>query len=173
MDLPPDLKRLLEVFNDNKVEYLVVGSQAFAYYGKPRYTKDLDLLVRTEIENGERVERALAEFGARSLGWKASDFEKEGFFIVIGNEPSRVDLITSILGVDFTSAWRNKSRAYFGKVPVYVLSLADLIESKRATGRWQDLADLEVLERLYELKGGRWVKRKKVAPRKKNPKGAG
>ena len=141
----PDFKELLALLNAHGVEYLIVGGYALAYHGAPRYTRDMDLYVRPTRENGERTVSALREFGFGSLGLEAADFELPRRVIQLGHPPVRVDLVTSIDGVDWDAAYANRVQGTYGDVPVSYIGRREFVANKRATGRKQDLADLEAL----------------------------
>ena len=115
-----------------------------------RATKDLDVWVRPSSDNAERVRRALAAFGAPLQGLAAKDLERPGLIFQIGVAPLRVDVLTSIDGVEFEPAWRDRVRTTFAGVPGDVISTKDLVANKKAAGRLQDLADVEELERRAE-----------------------
>jgi predicted nucleotidyltransferase len=102
-----------------------------------------------EEENAERVIRALIKFGAPMEELAVKDFVTRDLVFQIGIEPNRIDLLTSIDGVDFPEAWENRITAEVGGVAVPVLGLADLIRNKQAIGRLRDLADVEELKRLH------------------------
>lgn len=140
-----DFAELLGLFSRHGVRYLVVGAFAVGYHAIPRYSKDLDILVEPTQENGRRICEALRDFGFGSLKISPRDFASKGRFIQLGYEPVRVDLITSIAGVTFGNAWKNRARGRYGTGPAYFISLKDLIRAKRASRRKQDLADLELL----------------------------
>lgn len=142
----PDFKKLLLAFNAHGVEYLVVGAHALAVYGHVRATKDLDVWVRPDEENAERVLTALSAFGASLDDLTTDDLSKAGTVFQIGVPPLRIDLITAIDGVDFAEAWPDRFSTSFGGVPVFVISRHHLISNKRTAARLQDLADVERLE---------------------------
>lgn len=144
--LNQDFKDLLSTFNENRVEFLVVGAHALAAHGHVRATKDLDVWVRPEPANARRVIDALQSFGAPTHAVTESDFATTGITFQIGVEPVRIDIITAVDGLTFEQAWRNRVTAEYGGVPVPVLSRTDLIANKRASGRPQDLADVAALE---------------------------
>jgi hypothetical protein len=144
----PDFRELLSVFNDRLVEYMVVGAHALAAHGHVRATKDLDVWVRPDPENAARVYEALARFGAPLVDLTEEDLALPGIVFQIGVEPIRIDVITSIDGVGFDAAWSERIEAQVAGLRVPVLSRHHLIENKRATGRLQDLADIERLEQL-------------------------
>ncbi len=142
-----DFAELLRLFNKKGVRYCIVGAFAVGFYAIPRYTKDMDLFVEPTAENGERICRALQAFGFGSLRISPADFAKKGRFIQLGYEPVRVDLITSIAGVTFGQAWKNRKKGRYGAQRVFFIGPNDLMKNKRASRRKQDLADLEILQR--------------------------
>ncbi len=146
MTLPEDLRQLLLALNAHGVEYLVVGGWAVGFYSEPRSTKDIDLFIRSEIRNSEAVFRALAEFGAPIAGLTPSDFRDQPSSIFqLGFSPARADILQSIDGVDFESAWKNRVRFTLDGVEVNVISSQQLIENKLKSGRLSDLADVEAI----------------------------
>lgn len=141
-----DFKDLLSTFNDNKVQYLVVGAYAFMKHAEPRYTKDLDVWVRANKTNATRVFKALHQFGAPLGKLTKDDFAHEGFYYQIGVAPVRIDILMSIPGLTFLEAWKKRVTSHIGGVKVFVLSKEDLITSKHASGRPQDLVDIQTLK---------------------------
>lgn len=150
MILDADLRALLALLTEHRVEYLVVGGHAVAFHGYPRFTEDLDLFLRAEPENASRVIAALEAFGFGSLGLSAADFVADDRVVQLGRAPNRVDLLTRLWGVDFEDAWSRRVAGELGDIAVWILSRADLIRNKRATGRPQDIADAAALEALDE-----------------------
>lgn len=140
-----DFSELIAEFNAHSVEFLVVGAHALAAHGHVRATKDLDVWVRPEAENAERVIAALRSFGAPLHDLTVEDLATPGVVFQIGVAPVRIDVLTAIDGVVFADAWSRRVRSEFGGHPVFVLSREHLIENKRASGRLQDLADVERL----------------------------
>ena len=145
MKVEKDYEELLELFNKHSVEYCIIGAYALAFYARPRYTKDIDVLVENSIENARRILKALHEFGFGSLPLSEQDFTEPGQIIQLGYEPVRIDLITSIKGIDFQEIWENRSLGKFGEQQVFFIGINDLIASKKIANRSQDRADLEVL----------------------------
>lgn len=143
----PDFKELLSILEKHKVRYLVVGGYAVMKYTEPRFTKDLDLWVSTDKENAKAVYTALKEFGAPLKGLAPDDFSQEGYFYQMGNPPFRLDVMMSIPGVTFDTAWKNREEVQFGGLSVLFISKADLIRAKEAGGRPQDLMDAEELRK--------------------------
>jgi hypothetical protein len=148
--LDADLRELLASLIAHGVEFLVVGGHAVAFHGYPRFTEDLDLLVRADRENATRVMEALTAFGFGSVGLTADDFVADDRVIQLGRAPNRVDLLTRLWGVDFRDAWTRRVAGELDQIPVSMISREDLIRNKRATARPQDLADAAALEALAE-----------------------
>lgn len=140
-----DLLDILRVFNQYKVEYLIVGGYAVAFHAEPRFTKDLDIVVRASLENARRVFQALRAFGAPLSGLTERDFEQEGCWYQIGAPPVRVDILMAIDGVAFEDAWPRRVEATLVDVLAFFISKEDLIATKTAAGRPQDLLDVQTL----------------------------
>ena len=140
-----DFSDLLRIFNDHNVRYMVIGGYAVVQYTEPRFTKDLDVLISTDRTNAEAVFNALKEFGAPLAGLTPNDFAEEGFFFQMGVPPVRVDVIMGIPGVQFEECWNRRIEEDFDGLKVIFISKQDLIASKRAAGRPQDLIDADML----------------------------
>ena len=142
-----DFRDLLEAFLAHGVTFLVVGAHALAVHGVPRATGDLDVWVRSTPENAARVVAGLAAFGAPldTLGIAIDDFIRPDVVAQLGLPPYRIDILTSISGVDFDSAWRDRVAGAVAGVIVPVLDRNSLRKNKKASGRSRDLADLESL----------------------------
>lgn len=147
MSVSKDFEELLGSLNAHEVRALVVGGFAFAYHARPRYTKDIDIWIDPSPENVERLLRALDDFGFGSVGLKPEDFSTPGRFVQLGFPPNRIDIMTSVPGVGFAEAWEGRVEDLYGETRVCYLGRTDLIRSKKAAGRPQDLADLDVLHR--------------------------
>ena len=145
MAVEKDYEELLKLFNKHKVRYCIVGAYAVAFYAKPRYTKDIDILVEPESGNARKIINALNEFGFKSLGLKESDLNRPDKIIQLGYEPVRVDIITAIEGCNFKKVWQNKTIGIYGKQKVFFIGIKELIKNKKASGRKQDKVDWEVL----------------------------
>lgn len=150
--LNKDYKEMLECLSEEKVSFLLVGAYAVAVYGYPRATKDIDLLVQAAPGNASRLMKALARFGAPLEAITEADFATEGVVFQIGNSPRRIDILTRITGVEFARAYANRKVVTVEGMQVPVISLEDLIANKKATGRTQDLADVERLQALLRPK---------------------
>ena len=145
-----DFSDLIAAFNDHSVEYLVVEAHALAAHGIVRATKDLDVWVNPSPENAARVYKALSAFGAPLDELSEADLKEPGVIFQIGISPIRIDILTRIDGVEFEHAWRDRLETMFGDQRTSVLSREQLIINKRASGRLQDLADVEQLEQLVD-----------------------
>ena len=147
MELSQDFKEWLVCLNATKTEYVVVGGYALAHHGCPRNTGDLDVLVRPSSENACRVLDALRAFGFGSLNITQEDLNREGRVIQLGFPPQRIDILTSIDGVDWETASASPSIATIDGITTPFISVASFLLNKRATGRLRDIADAEDLER--------------------------
>jgi len=163
MSVSSDFKDLLSLFNAYRVKYLIIGGYAVVKYTEPRYTKDLDLWIRADRKNAAAVFRALREFGAPLAGMTEDDFAHEGYFYQMGVPPVRVDILMSITGLSFDQAWKHRVKASFDQIPVMFISREDLIASKLASGRPQDLIDVALLSHIEQ----RRVQRPKRSVQKK------
>lgn len=142
-----DFRDLFAAFNAHGVEYLVVGAHALAVHGHIRATKDLDVWIRPSVTNAGYLLKALAFFGAPIEKISPSDFAQPGTTLQIGVDPLRIDILSAVDGIGFDEAWRRRIAARFADQTVNVISREDLIRNKRASGRTQDLADVEALEK--------------------------
>lgn len=145
MEAQPDFKELLRLFNAHQVEYMIVGAYALAFHGAPRYTGDLDLLVKPDLGNAQKILKVLQDFGFGSLGLSTDDFTKKEHVVQLGLPPVRVDLITSITGLSWEEAASHREAGKFGDVSTYFIGKTDYILNKKACGRHKDLADIEAL----------------------------
>jgi hypothetical protein len=163
MSVNSDFKDLLNLFNAYRVKYLIIGGYAVIKYTEPRYTKDLDLWIRADAKNADAVFQALKEFGAPLTGMTPADFAEEGYFYQMGIPPVRVDILMSISGLTFDEAWPRRVKAEFDGVPVLFINRQDLIASKLAAGRPQDLIDATSLAQAKPQAAKRPRKRRKKA----------
>ena len=145
MDINQDFKDILALFNEQKVDYIIVGGYALAFHGVPRYTGDIDLWIRPTVENAENILKALRAFGFGSLGIDNEDLTKADQVIQLGYPPARVDLMTTIDGISYDSSFSNSVETDYGDITVKMISKDDLIKNKRAIGRHKDFADIEAL----------------------------
>jgi len=138
---------LLRALIDNEARFLIVGAHALAVHGIPRATGDLDIWIDRAPGNVTRIWRALEVFGAptAALGVTAQDLAQPDIVIQLGLPPRRIDLLTSVTGLDFVDAWSTRVEHDISGCAVPFLGRAALVANKRATGRLKDLADLEAL----------------------------
>ena len=145
MKLQQDLREFVALLNSHDVEFLVVGGHAVAFHGHPRFTGDIDFLMRPSFRNATQVLNVLRAFGFGDLSLSVEDFVKPGNVVQLGRPPNRIDLLTSISGVEFDDAWLSRVRAELDGLPVCFLGWQSLIENKQASGRPKDLADVAKL----------------------------
>jgi len=152
MELNKNFKEFIELLNEHKVKYLVIGGYAVNFHGYPRYTKDIDFWFWTTEPNVEKLIEVIKDFGFGSLKFETADFMEPENIIQLGYEPYRIDLLVDVEGVDFEACYDRRTEAELDGVMVNFLSIQDLIEAKKKAGRLQDLADAEQLEKLKEKK---------------------
>ena len=141
----PDFKDMLSALSDVEADFLLVGAYAMAAHGHPRATGDLDLWVRPNAKNAQKVFLALAKFGAPLHDLDVEDLSTPGIVFQIGVEPSRIDILTAISGVEFFDAWDRRQSIELDGIALNVISRNDLIANKRASGRPKDIADVLTL----------------------------
>lgn len=146
MNLSRDSKEFIELLNSRGVDYVVVGAHSLAFHGRPRYTGDLDILIRPTIDNAAKLIEVLNTFGFRDAGFTEADLVEPGQVLQLGRPPHRIDLLTSLSGLTVDEAFADRLAADIEGLPVFVLSRENLIRNKRAVGRPQDLADLADLQ---------------------------
>jgi len=140
-----DFKEFIELLNKNKVKYLVVGGYALAFHGYPRYTKDIDFWVWINKENAKNIIKTLRDFGFSSLDLSEEDFLTPGYVVQLGRPPARIDILTSVTGLEFEECYKSKVRIEITGSEIDFLDLESFKKNKKAVGRYQDLADLENL----------------------------
>ncbi len=147
MQLDRDFKEFVESFTAHEVRFLVVGGYAVAAHGVPRATGDFDAWVWIDADNANRIVAALTDFGFGDVGLTDTDFNRIDSIVQLGYPPYRIDIITSIDGVDFDSSWENRLAVDCDGILVNFIGRDDLIVNKRAAGRPQDRADVARLTR--------------------------
>jgi len=143
--LPPDFKEFLRLLNAHKVEYLLIGGYAVNYHGYPRATADMDIWIAVHPANADRVVAALKEFGFDLPDLSPELFLRPWQIIRLGVPPVRIEIATTISGVGFSECYAARVEDTLDAVPVTLISLEHLKRNKKASGRHQDLADLEHL----------------------------
>ena len=151
-NLYPDFIEFLTTLAENGVDFVVVGAYAVAFYGHARATKDIDVFVRTGVENAQRLYSALAKFGAplKALDIQEHDLENYDGIFQLGSPPQRIDVITQISGVRYDEAVAEAQAFELNGNIIHVIGYDALITNKRASARLQDLADVEALIRLQK-----------------------
>lgn len=146
MVLTQDFREFVQSLNDNDVRFLIVGGYAVAFHGHPRYTKDLDIWIWVDEQNAENVVKALDQFGFSSLQLKPADFLDANMVVQLGYPPNRIDLIMGLAGVEFDSCYHARVEEKVEDVILPFIDIENLKKNKQASGRHQDLADLENLQ---------------------------
>lgn len=146
--LNENFRDMLLALNDAGVDYLLVGAYALAAHGSPRATGDIDFWVRADIDNAKRVWSALISFGAPTAQVTIHDFATPDIVFQIGLPPERIDILTSISGVEFADAWNSRLEVEIEAMTVPVLGLKDLLVNKSSSGREKDKADIPTIKRL-------------------------
>ncbi|MCB0728754.1 MAG: nucleotidyltransferase [Ignavibacteriae bacterium] len=148
MEVYQDLREFIELLNENKVEYLIVGGYASSFHSRPRFTKDIDIWVNPTKTNAKKVLKALNLFGFTGIGITIEDLTKKGQIIQLGYAPVRIDLLTDLVGLKFKDAYKKSDTGTFGKLKnVRYISAEDLIINKTLSGRKQDLFDVEWIKK--------------------------
>ena len=145
IELDPNFSEFIELLHVHEARFLIVGGYAVGFHGRPRYTADIDIWLLVDPANARAVVAALADFGFGDVGLTEADFSVEGQVVQLGYPPLRIDLLTSIDGVDFADAYARRVEVELGGLTVPFISLPDLRRNKQASGRAQDLADVEAL----------------------------
>lgn len=143
--LPPDFREFLNSLNAHHVEYLLIGGYAVNYHGYPRATADMDIWVAAHPANADKVVAALKEFGLDLPELSPELFLHPWQIVRLGLPPVRIEVSTTISGVDFAECYAARVTDTLDGIPVCIISLGHLKLNKKASGRHQDLADLEHL----------------------------
>jgi len=144
--LNPDFRDMLSALCAEDVEFLLVGAYALAAHGYPRATGDMDIWIRCSDENTRRIWQALQRFGAPLADLTLDDLKTPDTVFQIGVAPRRIDILTSIDGVEFDEAWPQRRIIEVEGQTFAVISRDHLLQNKKASGRPKDLADVTWLE---------------------------
>ena len=150
MKLHKDLREFIELLNSHGVEYVVVGGHAVAFHGYPRYTGDIDFLVRPTEENAARIVAVLDAFGFSDAHELKASLTQPEKIVQLGRPPNRIDILTSASGVDFEEVWNLAISTELDGLPVRFPDFRSLLKNKRASGRPKDLADVDELEKVVK-----------------------
>ncbi|NQT60369.1 MAG: nucleotidyltransferase [Bacteroidetes bacterium] len=145
LNIPKDFIEFIELLNKHNVRYLIVGGYAVAYHGHPRSTGDIDILLECSHENAAVVKECLNKFGFGELDISISDLSTPNQVVQLGYPPLRIDLLTSIDGLNFQQAWKHRVCVDIQDMTINFISRNDLLTNKRATARTRDIADIEEL----------------------------
>jgi hypothetical protein len=148
MILAKDFEDFVKLLNQYEIEYMVVGGYALAFHGKPRHTGDLDIWINISEKNASGMLKVLNDFGMSSMRFKKADFLKSGYMTQIGYPPLRIDILNSIDGVEFDDAVKHMNRIEIEKdIFLNYIGLNEFIKNKQASGRMQDLADIQEVKK--------------------------
>jgi hypothetical protein len=146
MVLNKDFREFIELLNGHNIKYLVVGGYAVTFHGYPRFTDDIDIWVWIDESNAKNLINVLKEFGFGSLDIKTDDFLSPDQIIQLGYPPNRIDLLTSISGVEFEDCYPMRFSTDIDGLKIDFIDIENLKKNKKTTGRHKDLNDLENLE---------------------------
>lgn len=144
--IPPDFKDFLKLLNEHKVQYLLIGGYAVNYHGYVRATADMDIWIKRSPGNAQKTVKVLNEFGFDTKKVNVELFLDKQQVIRMGVPPVRIEVLTSISGVNFEDCYKNKIEDVWDNIGVHIINLQKLKKNKRASGRLKDLTDLEHLE---------------------------
>ncbi len=145
MQLPDDFKEFLKLLNSERVEYLIVGGYAVGHYGYPRATMDMDIWIASSPDNADKIVRALRTFGFAVDALNEELFLKPDQIVRFGNPPLRLEILTTISGVQFSTCYKRRNQTTIDGVAVSLIGLNELKKNKRASGRPKDADDLRHL----------------------------
>jgi hypothetical protein len=123
----------------------LIGGYAVGYHGYPRATGDMDVWVAVNPENADRIVVALKQFGFAVPELSAELFLRQNQIVRMGLPPVRIELTTTISGVEFQECYAAKVVAELDGIKVNLIDLKYLKINKKASGRYKDLNDLENL----------------------------
>ncbi len=152
MRLQKDFEEFIRLLNKNGIKYLIVGGYAFAYHAYPRFTQDIDIFIQITKINIKKIIDVFKQFGFEEINISEEDIAKKDKIVQLGYPPNRIDIITSISGVSFNNAWKNKVKAKFGKEEIFIISLDDYIKNKKASNRKKDNFDIDEINRIKKKK---------------------
>ena len=142
-----DFIDFIELLNRHNVQYMVVGAHALAFHGRPRHTGDLDIWIKPNLENADKMVNVLKDFGFGSLGLTKGDFLKDNYVTQLGYPPLRIDILNAISGVDFDDAYVERVIGEYDNLQISFISISDFIANKQASGRAKDLGDIDALQK--------------------------
>ena len=146
MDAVQDFEDILALFAQHRVRYLIVGGLAFIYHAKPRYTKDIDLWVDSDLDNVRRANLALEEFGSPSL-MTVDDPEE---ILQLGVAPNRIDILRETITLSFAEVWPRRIESRYGTAPANWIDLESLLAIKSAIDHPRHQEDARVLRAVLD-----------------------
>ncbi len=147
MNIQPDFEELLQLLEENNIDYMIVGGYAVAFHGYPRFTNDLDVFYNLTDENISKLQNILLKFGFNTEDIPINIFKERGAVLTFGVEPVRIALLNDIDGINFEQAKQNVVRGRYGKTEINFIGLNELIKNKTSTTRLKDKADIEELKK--------------------------
>ena len=150
MELAPDFDEFIGYLTAHGVEFVVVGAYALAFHGAPRFTGDLDILIRPTLDNAARLLAALDAFGFPVPELTPELIADRRRMLQMGVPPVQIHVMSAISGVDWSEAWSDRVAGDLGRHTVHFLGRDTFLRNKRAAGRPQDLADIDALEPGHE-----------------------
>lgn len=143
-----DTASLIRLLNEHSVDFVIIGATAFPVHGYARATLDIDIFIRPERENAERLLEALKKFGYDMTDVNVDDLLNKK--LLIRQYAVEADFHPFVKGATFDEVWQNKVKEKIGETPAFFASLDDLIAMKKSAGRVKDLEDLKFLMKLKE-----------------------
>ncbi len=147
MEVAPDFDEFIASLSAHGVEFVVVGAYALAFHGAPRFTGDLDILIRPSLNNAARLLDALEAFGFPIAGLTPATIADTRRMIEMGVPPVQIHVMSAISGVDWSEVWSQRASGPFGTHVVPYIGRDTLVRNKRAAGRPKDLSDIDALDR--------------------------
>ena len=143
--LPPDFKEFLNLLKDKNIKYLLIGGYAVGYHGYPRATNDMDIWIAIDPKTAEQMLLVLREFGFDTLRLSKELFLKENSIVRMGIAPMRIEILTTISGVNFEECFQQRIVDEIDGIEINIINLKQLKINKKASGRHKDLDDFEKL----------------------------
>ncbi len=145
MDLAPDFNEFCGLLNAHHVEFVIVGAHALALHGAPRFTGDLDILIRPTEANARRLLLTIEEFGFPEVPLTPAQIISPGKIVEMGLPPVQIHVMSQVDGVSWDEVWTGRETAQFGSNSVAFIGRDEYLRNKRAAGRPKDLADIDAL----------------------------
>ncbi|MBN1868083.1 hypothetical protein JW916_12425 [Candidatus Sumerlaeota bacterium] len=141
METVEDFQDVLALLADHKVRYVIIGGLAFIFHARPRFTKDIDIWIDPAAANVGRANLALREFGSPAL----LDADRPNEILQIGVAPNRIDVLLTVEGLEFETAWKGRVRERYGDADANWIGLDHLIQIKSLIDNPRHQEDVRVL----------------------------